>query len=178
MEPMLNDTPEPLGLLAELSHTLRQALAILGLAAILALLVNMVRPNGLRLVADKPYETLVPCPESGGPVTALTASEAMADASGTMFVDARDVAAFATRHHPAAVSVPYDYLDPTPPEALRALARDLSKSGVHRVVVYGDGGSADSGEQLAKEISASGIKNVAFVRGGAPALFGGTGGAP
>jgi hypothetical protein len=39
------------------------------------------------------------------------------------------------------------------------------------VIVYGDGGRPDSGEYLGKEISGRGIKNVYFIRGGAPAVL-------
>ena len=38
------------------------------------------------------------------------------------------------------------------------------------MVVYGDGGDPDSGEQWAALLSGAGIKNVVFVKGGAPAL--------
>jgi rhodanese-related sulfurtransferase len=167
-------TPPAAGLALELRLALRQALAILALSAIFALLVNMVRPDGLKLVADKPYETLVPCPESGGPITALAPDQARADLAASFFVDARDLAAWVAGHQPGAVSIPYDYLEPTSPELIKALAQNILKSGKRRVVVYGDGDAADAGVQLAKEISAAGIKNVYFVHGGAPALFGGS----
>ncbi len=39
------------------------------------------------------------------------------------------------------------------------------------MVVYGDGGDPDSGEQLARELAGKGIRNVGFVRGGAPAIL-------
>jgi hypothetical protein len=38
------------------------------------------------------------------------------------------------------------------------------------VVVFGDGGDPDSGEQLARELAGAGIRNVVFVAGGAPRL--------
>ena len=68
------------------------------------------------------------------------------------------------------MNVPYDYLDPTPPQVLRELARAIARSRARRVVVYGDGDRPDSGEQLAREISGHGIRNVCFIVGGAPAL--------
>jgi hypothetical protein len=66
--------------------------------------------------------------------------------------------------------VPFDYLDPTPEKTIQDLARRIASSGAKRVVVYGDGDEPDTGEQLGKEISGKGIKNVFFVKGGAPAL--------
>ncbi len=68
--------------------------------------------------------------------------------------------------------MPYDWLDPVPETVLRELARSIAASRATRVVVYGDGGRPDSGEHLGREISGRGIRNVAFVRGGAAALLG------
>lgn len=68
------------------------------------------------------------------------------------------------------MNVPYDYLDPTPGSVIEELARRIARSKAQRVYVYGDGEDPDSGEQLAREISGKGVRNVFFVRGGAPAL--------
>ena len=87
-----------------------------------------------------------------------------------MVVDARPAAEAAAWRFGQALNVPYDYLDPTPDEVLGEVARAIAASRARHLAVYGDGESPDSGEQLAREISASGIKNVLFVRGGAPAL--------
>jgi hypothetical protein len=145
--------------------------AAIGLsAALVALAFNFVRPGGLPLMASAPYETLVPCPEPGGEVTAWAPEAAMAERSGTALIDARGREAFAAFHLPGALSVPYDWLDPTPDGRLHELVRTVAASGAQRVLVYGDGGRPDSGEYLAREISGRGIKNVGFVRGGLPAL--------
>jgi hypothetical protein len=69
------------------------------------------------------------------------------------------------------VNVAYDWLDPVPEETLSELARSIAASGATRVVVYGDGKRPDSGEHLGREISGRGIKNVFFIRGGAPAVL-------
>ena len=68
--------------------------------------------------------------------------------------------------------MPYDWLDPIPGADMQRLARAIAASRATRVVVYGDGERPDSGEHLGREISGRGIKNVSFVRGGAPALLG------
>jgi hypothetical protein len=151
----------------------REAAAVAVLAALAGVAFNAVRPRGLPLVAATPYETLVPCPEPGGEVASVDAAEALPARPRTVVIDARLPREFAAGHAPGAMNVPYDWLDPTPEARLRELARTIAASGATRVLVYGDGGRPDSGEYLAREISGRGIKNTAFVRGGAPALLGG-----
>jgi len=155
-----------------LRRALVEALLVTVGASVLALVVNAARPGGLPLVADRPYETLVPCPEPGGEVTALAGVELSTASDGSFVVDARAVEAFRDWSFPGATSIPFDYLEPTPAATLEQLARDIARSRARRVVVYGDGEQPDSGEQLGKEIAASGIKNVFFVEGGAPVLRG------
>ncbi|MBI5509169.1 MAG: rhodanese-like domain-containing protein [Deltaproteobacteria bacterium] len=157
--PATPDSPRPL---------LKQAVILAVTATLLALLVNAVRPDGLPLVATTPYETLVPCPEPQGVVAPITAGAALA--AKAFFVDAREAEAYADAHLPGAVSLPFDYLDAVPKAALGALTRQIVLSGASQVAVYGDGGSPDSGEELAKEIAFAGIKNVTFIQGGVAAL--------
>ncbi len=144
--------------------------AIVALAgALIALVFNALRPAGLPLVARTPYQTLVPCPEPGGPVEALDADSPEVLTPRSFLIDARSQGEFAQGHLSGAVNVPYDWLDPVPEETLAELAHSIAASGAIRVVVYGDGGRPDSGEHLGKEISGRGIKNVYYIRGGAPA---------
>jgi rhodanese-related sulfurtransferase len=154
------------------ARTLREATAVALAASALALAVNAARPGGLPLVTRSPYEVLVPCPEPGGPVAALEPGESALASPRTIVIDAREADAFTEGHFPAAINVPYDWLDPVPEATLRELARSIAASRATRVVVYGDGGRPDSGEHLGREISGRGIRNVAFVRGGAGALRG------
>jgi hypothetical protein len=148
----------------------RDALIIVVASSAVGMVVNLFHPNQIPWIAEEEYETLVPCPVSGGPVEPLEPSDAALKGSAIFFVDARPAEAFTGFHAQGAVNVPYDYLDPTPKEVLEKLARDIARSGAQRVVVYGDGEDPDTGEELGKEISGFGIKNVHFVRGGAPAL--------
>jgi hypothetical protein len=150
---------------------LLEAAVVVAVAACVALVFNAVRPGGLPLIARTPYQTLVPCPEPGGPVELLDASDPVIFSQRTSLVDARSPAEFSEGHLGGAVNVPYDWLDPIPEAVLSDLAKTVATSGATRVVVYGDGGRPDSGEYLGKEISARGIKNVCAVRGWAPALF-------
>ena len=159
----------------ELVRGCREAAVVGMLAALAGVVFNAARPGGLPLVATAPYETLVPCPEPGGEVAAAIAAGAPPARARAAAIAARAAGGLDAAHVPGAVSVPYDWLDPTPDGKLAELARTIAGSGATRVFVYGDGGRPDSGEYLAREISGRGIKNVSFVRGGAPALLGGGG---
>jgi len=149
-------------------RTLVEAAIVAVAATVIALVVNTVRPDGLPLVARTPYQVLVPCPEPGGPVEALEAGSPEIFSQRSFLVDARSQGEFDQRHLGGAVNVPYDWLDPVPEETLAELAHSIAASRATRVVVYGDGAKPDSGEHLGKEISGRGIKNVYFIRGGAP----------
>lgn len=156
-----------------MGRALVEAVVVAAVAGGLALLVNGVRPDGLPVVATDPYETLVPCPEPGGPVDGVAADDPMLDDPHTFLLDARSPEEYAEWHLPRAVNVPYDWLDPLAGTTLQELARAIAVSRARTVVVCGDGGRPDSGEHLGREISGRGIHNVCFVVGGAGALEGG-----
>jgi rhodanese-related sulfurtransferase len=161
-----------------LLRALRDAMIITAACAALAIGVNAaVHPKPIPLIAKRAYDILVPCPEPGGKVDPLAAKDPRVRAADSFRVDARDKDDFASWHLPGAMNVTYDYLDPTPKAQIQKLAKAAARSKAKRVVVYGDGDNPDSGEQLGKELSGSGIKNVFYVRGGAPALRGAKSGA-
>ncbi len=152
--------------------SLVEAVVATVLSSVVALAVNALRPDGLPLVATAPYQTMVPCPEPGGPVEAIPPDDPVLRSNRAFLVDARPAAEFRLGHLEGAVNLPYDWLDPVPDENLRALAEAIARSRATRVAVYGDGGRPDSGEHLGREISGRGIKNVFFITGGAPAVLG------
>ncbi len=160
---------------AVLRRTIWEALIVAVLGALVALLVNAIRPAGLPLVTTVPYETLVPCPEPGGPVLALAPGDPALASPRSFLIDARAADEYAAHHLPGAVNITYDWLDPLPETTLAELSRAIAASRAAKVVVYGDGGRPDSGEHLGKEISGRGIKNVFYMHGGAPALLPGPG---
>ncbi len=149
-------------------RALLEAASVALIGALAGLAVNALRADGLPLVARAPYQILVPCPEPGGPVEALDAGAPEISSERSFLVDARPSEEFNRHHIPGAVNIPYDWLDPVPDDTLADLARSIAASGATRVVVYGDGGRPDNGEHLGKEISGCGIKNVFYIRGGAP----------
>ncbi len=144
----------------------RDAILILVAGTLCAVLVNGVRPESLEWFALDDYDILVPCPEPIGEATALSPETLKIPLPGDYLVDCRPAEEFARWHPPGSANVPYDYLDEVSHETVRTLAASRAK----RVVVMGDGQEPDSGERLALELSAKGIKNVCFVSGGAGAL--------
>ncbi|PIE17519.1 MAG: hypothetical protein CSA66_05650 [Proteobacteria bacterium] len=144
----------------------RDAFIVSVISAAAALAVNAVRAAPFPLVADAPYQILVPCPDLKGHADGISAADVDLSMSGTVVVDARDVDAYATWHVEGARSLPYDWLEPPPKDQLA----ELIALGGTRVVVYGDGADPDSGAELAKELAGSGLRNVVYVIGGAPAL--------
>ena len=166
----MNATAEKQTFFSGMGTVLRDAVLISAACSLVGLLVNLFHPEKIPYIAKEEYETLVPCPEPGGEVTPMEPSDPALQAKETFVVDARMKEEHAEWNFRGAMNVPYDYLDPTPDEVIHELARKIAKSRAQRVAVYGDGDRPDTGEQLGKEISGKGIKNVFFVKGGAPAL--------
>jgi hypothetical protein len=152
--------------LPSLRTTVRDALFVLAACAAVGAATNALRPGGIAFVQRSEYEILVPCPEGSGDAQAIPADDSTVWETRTLLVDARSAAEYQRWHPREAIAVPFDYLEPTAPERVRRIA----SSGASRVVVFGDGGNPDSGEQLAREIAGKGIRNVRFVEGGAPLL--------
>jgi hypothetical protein len=144
----------------------RDALVVLAACAVVGSVWNLVRAQGIPFVQKTEYQILVPCPEGGGEAPGLAADDPVIREPRTLLVDARPAADHARWHPANARNLPFDYLEPAPKPEVNTIA----SSGAARVVVFGDGGDPDSGEQLARELSGSGIRNIFFVQGGAKAL--------
>ncbi len=144
----------------------RDAALTLLVSAAIGVVLNLVRPHGIPFVQKTDYQILVPCPEGTGDAPAIAADAPELRDKRTLLVDARPAVDHAKGHLPGAISLPFDYLEPAPPVQVRKIA----SSGASQVVVFGDGGDPDTGEQLARELAGSGIRNIFFVAGGAPAL--------
>lgn len=149
------------------TSVLRDAVLVVLLGTGLALATNALRTqHKLPLRARSAPEILVPCPEVRGDAAAIAPAEVRPAAPGVALIDAREAEAFARWHLPGALSIPFDYLEPPSPEAVKRVLSTRAR----RVVVYGDGADPDSGEQLARALAGRGIRNVGYVKGGAPAL--------
>lgn len=144
----------------------REAAIAAAACSVVGLLFNALRPGGIPLVANEAYELFVPCPEPLGEIEGLEPTDPRAREARVLWIDARDPKAFGDWHVPDAQNVPFDYLEGVP----EATVRRIAASGAARVVVYGDGQDPDSGRELGRELAGRGVRNVFFIRGGAPAL--------
>jgi hypothetical protein len=143
--------------------TARDAAAVALLSVVLAIGFNAARPSGsIPLIAREPYTILVPCPEPVGEVETITAAEVRWGHERELVLDARLAHERETWSTDQAQHLPFDFLEPVSDEALAELVR----SNAARVVVFGDGLTPDSGEELAKELAGRGMVNVHFVEGG------------
>lgn len=152
---------------------IRDAALIVLAAGIVAFVGNALRTKGgLPLVAQEEYEIFVPCPESLGKVELLAVGAPELGDPRSLIVDARSPEEFAAWHYQGAENIVYDYLDPIPEDELKAVIKNIAKSGKARVIVYGDGDGTEgtTGYELGRELSAKGINNVYVIKGGTVAL--------
>lgn len=167
-EVVTHATPAP----ARWFVVMRQALLLVGIAALLAFGTNAVRADGLPLVAQKDFEIVVPCPEPIGSATAIGPDDPRLRDVHTLVIDARAREEYQSWHLPSAINAPFDWLaeQEVITQQSQQIARDIARTRKHALVVYGDGGDPDSGQQWAVSLNSAGLRNVSYVRGGAPAL--------
>lgn len=161
---------------SEWRAVVRDAGVLVAIAAALAFGSNAVRADRLPLIAQKDFETLVPCPEPPGSAGSITADDARIHASTTLLIDARSRDEYADWHLDGAINIPFDWLAEQEQISKQAqqIARDVARSNRHAVVVYGDGADPDSGREWAAQLNGAGIRNVVFVSGGVSTLRGST----
>ncbi len=146
---------------------LRDAAMVVVICGAIGSMLNIIRSDGIPFIQREEYQILVPCPETSGEVTSVTPDDPRLKDTRVLVIDARSADRFRQFHLMRAINIPFDYLEPTHPDVIRRVA----SSGAREVVVYGDGNNPDSGEQLARELSGKGIRQVSFVSGGAPAIM-------
>ena len=140
---------------------MRNAVLIVVLSSLLALIVNAIRPNGLVMIAKKEYEIFVPCPE---PVKEVKSTEPdiFKHGASVLLIDARPESSFTEASIHGALHLEFDYLYPVSDSAVKSIAA----SQVRHVVVYGDGKRPDPGHELARELAGRGIRNVTYITDG------------
>ncbi len=141
---------------------LGQAAVLTAVGALLGLGVNAVRPQGLALVAEEPYEIYVPCPMMPAEATPVEPAElSELELGDLVIVDARPVDAYDRRRIPGSRSLPYH---PLKSPSKRVLG-EYQALGPNRILVVGDT-EIDSGRLLAAELAAAGCLGVRYLEGG------------
>ena len=141
-----------------------RSLVLAVFAGLVGFVFNLVRPQGLDLVAAEPYEIYVPCPITTKEAVPARLDELCEDLSCLFVVDARPEAEYLEAHIPGAVSIPYDPIRALDAEKLSGL-RQVKGAGI---LVYGDR-EIDSGKLLADELASAGLRGVRYLQGGFPA---------
>jgi hypothetical protein len=163
--PLLPATVEPLRRVAW------HATLVVLVAAGLGIVSNAVRGReGIAWIQTKPYDILVPCPESVGAASPIAAGSLVEGDAASLVIDARSAEEFSVWHFRDALNTPFDWLGPPVQEEVGHLAKNVAASRARRVVVYGDGDDPDSGREWARLLAGGGIRNVVYVEGGAKAL--------
>ncbi len=150
--------------------TLRDAAIVILVSTVVALLVNVVRSEGIPLVQKEAYDILVPCPEPVGDPEQLEVGDPRIKDDKSLVLDVRLRDEFEQWHLNGARNQPFDWLGPPVDEEVKTVAKQVAASRAQRVIVYGDGDNPDSGQEWAKLLSGARIKNVFYIKGGAPSL--------
>ena len=141
---------------------LGRAVVLAAVGAVLGLGVNAVRPQGLALVAEEPYEIYVPCPMMPAEATPVEPAElAELELDDLVIIDARPVAAYDHRRIPGSHSRPYHPLK-SPPKQVLAEYRALGPFFFNDTATT----EIDSGRLLAAELAAAGCLGVRYLEGG------------
>jgi len=152
-------------------RVLLDACLIVVFGALCGICSNLFRSaERIEWVQHKPYDIVVPCPEPVGRATAIAPNHAKLLEFTTLVMDARSPEEFAEWHLPGAINVPFDWLGPPVQAEVEQLAKRVAASHSAQLVVYGDGDNPDSGREWARLLAGGGIRNIAYVEGGAPAL--------
>jgi rhodanese-related sulfurtransferase len=140
--------------------TIGRSIVLTAACVIAGVVFNTARSGGIPLVAPRPYEIYVPCPETTVEAAQVTTQE-LAGAEDVLYVDARPEAEFEREHIAGAVSLPYPVLDDPPPDKVASLKRRK-----RRIVTYGGGGRGDLGKMMASVLTELGVENVNHLEGG------------
>jgi rhodanese-related sulfurtransferase len=123
-------------------------------AAILGLVVNHLRPDGIPLVANWSVEARLEARSGSGMVISFPEAEKAFREFGTVFLDARPPADFHEGHIAGALNLPWQQFDQYFDRHADNLRDDLL------IIAYCDGESCALSEEVAKALSAMGYKNV------------------
>ena len=143
-----------------------QDFLIILISSAAGLVINSIRPDGLPLIAENDYETLVPCPEPIKDVPPIGPAILRAPDKKLLIIDARPESIYHLSHFLKAENLVFDYLEPVPD----SIIKELIARKAEKIIVYGDGKRPDPGHELARELAGRGIRNVYYIDGGFAAI--------
>ncbi len=151
-----------------------QACALTALAAAIGIGTNLLRPGGIPLVTDIPYEIFAPCKDSEATSQAVSGAElSQQDEGETLYIDARPAEMYAAEHIVGAINVPYSALYGASDDDLLKAKKAVEKQKPTAVIVYGayadpadPNNRVDFGKPLAQQLVEAEIAGVRHVPGG------------
>ena len=138
----------------------RQCLTLTGLALVLALAVNALRPAPLPLASGLAPLRAAPAQARGAAPVSPREARVLFDSGQALFIDARDPAAFRDGAVPGAANFPPGLADADLAARLKALPPGRT------LVVYCDGLGCGLGRTLAERMAALGADRVALMADG------------
>jgi rhodanese-related sulfurtransferase len=157
---------------------LLKSLAITVGSALVAVGTNALRPGGIPLVTDVPYDIFAECKDVEAEAVTATADEIKDNIAGiVLYVDARPAEQFAEEHIEGAINIPYSPLFGAGPGGIEKVKTEADKRNASTIAVYGaytdpsdPQTEIDFGKPLAAQLTEAGIAGVRHVEGGLKAL--------
>jgi rhodanese-related sulfurtransferase len=144
-----------------------QAVLIIIIAAVLALIVNTFSNNRIPLKGSWPSisgsdSVVIPpsAQEGDPPFISLDEAAAKYQSRKVVFIDARDTADYSLGHIKGALNIPYDYYEAFWDRAMADLAKDMT------FVIYCSGTECELSLFLGRDMVARGYRNVLIFFGG------------
>lgn len=134
--------------------SLQQALAIFLLSAVVALIVNQLRPHKLPWIGDWTLESQLALDSGDNLAISLAEAESFFYAEAALFLDARSALDFADGHIEGARSLPWEQFEALADEVLREVGPETI------IITYCDGNSCNLSKELALALMDRGYVNV------------------
>jgi rhodanese-related sulfurtransferase len=155
-------------------HTIVFSFAITAVAALVGLATNGLRPDGIPVITDIPYEIFSKCKDSEtiskeADIKKMTKEKT----DHILYVDARPFDIYKQEHTAQSINIPYSVLSGACDKDIERLKNKISKNRYKSIIVYGgigDISNPDDYVDLAKSLSVQlleqKIENVTFIKGG------------
>lgn len=133
---------------------MRQAVAIFLFSALLALLVNALRPDGLAWVGDWTPQAQLALNTGENLMISLPEAEAFYYAEAALMLDARSPEEYAAGHIAGARNLPWEQFDAHMNEVIQEVYRE------DLIITYCDGESCNLSQEVALALMDRGYTNV------------------